>query len=181
MIDNAGEIRAAIDLCFKNPQNEAHLRSFDKLFRPRIMAILVSVYRRDIAFTEDAYQAALVKYIQIFREGRKEGVLYDAYFVAIAKNSLLDELRKAAKHVSLEQILPLPVSPQPSALDEAEARLAFFEALSKLDRRCQFMIEASYINGMSDGELAKRLKIQVQSVPVLLSRCKEALKTRLKK
>lgn len=56
-----------------------------------------------------------------------------------------------------------------------------FQALSSLDRRCQFLIESFYVNGMSQAELAKRLKIQAQSVPVLLSRCREVLKNRPKK
>ena len=180
-MENVAAITAAIDLCFRDPQNEAHLRTFDALFRPRVMAILVSVYRKDPAFAEDAYQSALIKYISIFREGKKGGILYDAYFVAIAKNSLLDELRKSAKHVSLDDILGMPVMPRPSGLYEAEVGVAFFEALSKLERRCQFLIEGAFINGMSHQELAKRLKVQVQSVPVLLSRCREVLRSHLKK
>ena len=108
------------------------------------------------------------------------GVEYDAYFVAIAKNSLIDELRKSAKHVSLDDILGMPVAPHHSGLGEAEIGIAFFEALSKLERRCQFLIEAAFISGMSHHDIAKRLKTQPQSVPVMLSRCREALKEHLK-
>lgn len=181
MTENAIALRAAIETCFKAPYDEANLRIFDELFRPRVMAILVALYRKDTAFAEDAYQSSLIKYIEVFRAGKKPEILYESYFVAIAKNSLLDELRKTAKHVSLEEILELPASPDRSRLDETETGIAFFEALSRLDRRCQFLIESFYINGMSQEELAKRLKIQVQSVPVALSRCKEALKNYLKK
>jgi RNA polymerase sigma factor (sigma-70 family) len=61
------------------------------------------------------------------------------------------------------------------------AGIAFFQALASLDRRCQFLIESFYVNGMSPEELAKRLKIENQSVQVLLSRCREALRNRLEK
>lgn len=179
--DDTAAVRNAIEMCFSDPQNESHLRRFDELFRPRVMAILVSLYRKDPAFVEDAYQSAFIKYIEIFGKGKKPGVVYDAYFVAIAKNSLLDELRRNAKEVSLEEILALPTSTRWSEPSEQEAGIAFFQALASLDRRCQFLIESFYVNGMSPEELAKRLKIQSQSVPVLLSRCREALRNRLEK
>lgn len=181
MSDNAAAVRTAIDLCFSDPKNESHLRGFDELFRPRVMAILVSLYRKDSAFVEDAYQSAFIKYIEIFSRGKKAGVVYDAYFVAIAKNSLVDELRRKAKEVPLDEILPPPTFARSSELGEQEAGIAFFQALSGLDRRCQFLIEGFHVNGMSVEELARRLKIQSQSVPVLLSRCREALRNRLNK
>lgn len=181
MSDNTAAVRSAIARCFADPQNEAHLRQFDELFRPLVMAILVSLYRKDTAFVEDAYQSAFIKYIRIFENGRKDGVVYDAYFVAIAKNSLLDELRRKSKQVHLDEMFsPLSSTPS-SALNEQEAGIAFFQALSTLDRRCQFLIESFYVTGMSQEELAKRLKVQAQSVPMLLSRCREGLKSRLKK
>jgi len=130
---------------------------------------------------EDGYQSAFIKYIEIFREGKKKGVVYDAYFVAIAKHSVIDELRKQSKQVPLDEILELPTPTRSSELGEQEAGIAFFQALSSLDRRCQFLIESFYINGMSQQELAKRLKIQAQSVPMLLSRCRDALKGHLEK
>lgn len=181
MSEHASAVRAAIELCFANPHDESHLRSFDELFRPLVLATLVALYRKDPAFAEDAYQSALIKYIQIFRGGKKDGVAYDAYFVAIAKNALLDELRKTKKQAPLDEVLELASYPQSSGLGTAEAGIAFFEVLAKLDRRCQFLIEGFYINGMSYADLAKRLKIQAQSIPVLLSRCREALIGRLKK
>ena len=131
MSDNTAEVRRAIELCFSDPQNESHLRRFDDLFRPLVMAILVSLYRKDPAFVEDAYQSAFIKYIEIFRRGKKEGVVYDAYFAAIAKNSLLDELRRNAKEVPLDEILALPTPSRGSELGEQDAGIAFFQALSQ--------------------------------------------------
>jgi RNA polymerase sigma factor (sigma-70 family) len=81
----------------------------------------------------------------------------------------------------LDEILELPTPTRSSELGEQEAGIAFFQALSRLDRRCQFLIESFYVNGMSQQELAKRLKIQAQSIPVLLSRCRDALKGHLEK
>jgi RNA polymerase sigma factor (sigma-70 family) len=179
MSENAAALKLAIESCFADPQNEGNLRRFDELFRPRVMAMLVSLYRKDVAFVEDAYQSALIKYIEIFRRGKIPGIAYDAYFVAVAKNALVDELRRNAKQVPLEEMFTPPS--QPSELAQAEARIAFFQALSKLDRRCQFLIESYYINSMTVDQIANVLKIQVQSVPMALSRCRDALKTQLKK
>jgi hypothetical protein len=69
--DNTAAVRRAIELCFSDPQNESHLRGFDDLFRPLVMAILVSLSRKDPAFVEDAYRSAFIKYIEIFGNGKK--------------------------------------------------------------------------------------------------------------
>src|SRR3979490_714190 len=116
--DNTAAVRRAIELCFSDPQNESHLRTFDDLFRPLVMAVLGSLYPKDPAFVEDASQSAFIKYIEIFSRGKKHGVVYDAYFVAIAKNSLLDELRRNAKEVPLDEILALPTPTRGPELGE---------------------------------------------------------------
>jgi RNA polymerase sigma factor (sigma-70 family) len=155
--DNTAAVRRAIELCFSDPQNESHLRRFDDLFRPLVMAILVSLYRKDPAFVEDAYQSAFIKYIEIFSNGKKDGVVYDAYFVAIAKNSLLDELRRNAKEVPLDEILALPTSSRGSELGEQEAGIAFFQALSSLGSTLSVFdreLLCERKNGMSQAELA---------------------------
>ena len=59
---------------------------------------------------------------------------------------------------------------------EPQAGVAFFEALGKLDRRCQFIIESHLINGIPAEDIAKSLKLQPQSIPALLSRCREMLR-----
>jgi RNA polymerase sigma factor (sigma-70 family) len=179
--DIARQLAEIFDLCFADPSNETSLRGFDDVFRPRVIAVLVSLYRKDRSFIEDAYQSAFVKYLEIFRDGRRPGIAYDSYFVAIAKNALIDELRRHQKEVGLDVFLSSQGGYEPSEIGAAEAGVAFFEALGKLDRRCQFIIESHLVNGIPAEDIAKSLKVQPQSIPALLSRCREMLRAYLRK
>lgn len=167
-------INQAIAKCFQSP-SEKNLRNLDAELRPRIYAILASLYRRSPEYVQDAYQSAFVKYLGIFRNGRPDpSINYEAYFVAIAKNCLLDELRKERKVVPLDD-LANELATHYSSVDETEAVVELFQALARLDSRCQFLLEAHYINSMPDSEVAERLKISKDSVAVLVSRCKHEL------
>ena len=172
------EISAAIERCFGD-QSEENLRDLDGVLRRRIYAILASV-RRSPEFVEDAYQSAFIKYLGILRDGKKTGINYEAYFVVVAKNCLLDELRKEGKRIPLDDIEEELLAGEHGAA-EVEAGIIILEAMSKLDRRCQFLLESHYINSLSDQEIAKRLSIEPKSVPVLVSRCKTSLLQALKR
>jgi RNA polymerase sigma factor (sigma-70 family) len=166
-------ISGAIENCFHNP-DEQNLRDLDEVLRPRIYAILVSLYRRSTDYVQDAYQSAFIKYLQLFQKGKNPQIDYEAYFVAVAKNCLLDELRKQRKSVPLDELEDELVAHYGMA-EQIEAGVMLFQGLSLLERRCQFLLEAHYVNSMSNSEIAKRLSIDPQSVPVLVSRCKERL------
>lgn len=167
-------INKAIAKCFQSP-TEKNLRDLDSELRPRIYAILASLYRRSPEYVQDAYQSAFVKYLGIFRKGKPDPTInYEAYFVAIAKNSLLDELRKERKIVPLDD-LANELTAHHSGIDEAQAVVQLFQALARLDSRCQFLLQAHYVNSMPDSEVAERLKVSKDSVPVLVSRCKHEL------
>lgn len=180
MSDTAGKLAIILEKCFEDP-SELHLREFDELFRPRVIAVLISLYRKDRSYVEDAYQSAFLKYLEIFRSGKKTGIAYDSYFVAIAKNALIDELRKHANEIGFDEFLRSQAPFEPATLGLAEAGVRFFEALGKLSRRCQFIIESHLINGISAEEIAKSLKIQSQSIPTLLGRCRDLLRMYLQK
>ena len=60
-----------------------------------------------------------MKYLEIFRGGRRSGIAYDSYFVAIAKNALIDELRRHKKEVGLDAFLSSQGGYQPSEMGAA--------------------------------------------------------------
>jgi hypothetical protein len=61
----------------------------------------------------------------------------------------MDELRRNARELPLDEILALPTTARGSELGEQEVGIAFFQALSGLERRCQFLIESFYVNNSS--------------------------------
>lgn len=166
---------AAIQDCFDHPHSEEAFVRFDGIFRPLALAILLSVYSNEPSLAEDAYQTAFVKFLEIFRAGDKGGKNWEAYFIAIAKNCLVDELRKRSRTVSIGELLKETAQD----VDEAtrtELSIALFQAMMKLPRRCQFILEAYYIRSLKTEEISKRLSIQPDSFHMTLRRCRESLK-----
>ncbi len=160
--------------CFRHPEDREVLERFDSDFRPFLLAILVAMYPTDPTLAEDAYQDAFVKFIGIFRGGQKPGIRYPGYFVATAKHLLIDELRQRKGLVSTDELFDIAIAPD--QFSEGEARIALLQSMMKLDRRCQFLLEGYYIRSMESAEIARRLRIQVQSVGMAIKRCRDTLK-----
>jgi DNA-directed RNA polymerase specialized sigma24 family protein len=96
------DFEALIRDCFRHPGDVERLARFNGAFRPYLLAVLASLSGRDPSLAEDACQAALLKFIGIFRDGPRPGINYKAYFLAIAKHSLIDEARHRQRHVPME-------------------------------------------------------------------------------
>jgi RNA polymerase sigma factor (sigma-70 family) len=175
------EITRAIYACFEDPESLEKVEVFDGLFRPFMLAVLVSMTPDDPSFAEDAYQTAFVKFIQIFRGGRKPSIRYDAYFVAVAKHCLIDELRNRSHASSIEELLNC-VSDDREAkrIESLDRNIALFQGLSRLERRCQYLLESYYVREASIDELAVSLGIQKGSVQTAISRCRDALRRIMK-
>lgn len=162
---------AIIQDCFREPQDLETLTRFDAVFRPHLLAVLVAMCH-DPSLTEDAYHSALIKFIEIFRAGQRPGIDYAAYFVAIAKNCLIDELRSRQRHLPIDELFEVGiVPPQPD-----EAAIVILQAMMRLDRRCQFILESYYITQMSAVELAQHLGVRPNSVHMAIKRCRDKLR-----
>lgn len=165
-------MQARIRACFESPDDLGVLTTFDQAFRPLMMAILASLDKDE---AEDAYQSAFVKYIQIFRSGQVPSNP-EAYFVAIAKNCLIDAKRKAKRVLLIDRDLNdvgHRGSDDPTAA--SDERMALLGAIAQLDRRCQFIIEAYYVRELPSPELASRLGIAPESVHMAIKRCRDRL------
>ncbi len=175
------DFEALIRDCFQHPEDLETLTRFNAAFRPPLLSALAVIARRDPSLAEDAYQAAFIKFIALLRAGPRPGISYAPYFIAIAKNSLLDEMRRTRRHVSVDdffaEIMKLP---QPDERQRAEARIALLQAMMQLKPRCQCALESYYLAEMPTQELAERLKIKPRSLYTLLDRCREALRQILK-
>ena len=102
--------------------------------------------------------------------------------MVLAKNSLIDELRRLRRHVPLDETVEaLIAQPRPDEQHRLEARIALLQALMRLSPRCRFVLEGYYIAEMPAQELAAHLRIQPQSLYSLLKRCLGQLANILKK
>ena len=168
---------ALIQACFLDPDDRAAQDQLYSAFRPFVLAVLISVFPGDPSLVEDAYHSAFARFLELLRQGAKPGINYEAYFVTMAKHCLLDELRRRNRLVPFDTLLEEELSlglRDPRVRMDAEILL--LQALDRLDRRCQFLITAYYIRGMDTPDLARRLKVQPDSVYVLLQRCRDQLR-----
>jgi RNA polymerase sigma factor (sigma-70 family) len=142
-----------------------------------LLAILVATYRRDPSLAEDAYQSAFIRYIRILKQGPRSDVNYEAYFVAVAKHCLIDEIRKIRRFVPIDQLLDEELnSAQVGEMDKGQAGVDLLQAISLLGARCRFIVQSYYIEGMETAELAKRLNLHADSVYMALKRCRDQLR-----
>jgi RNA polymerase sigma factor (sigma-70 family) len=175
------DFEALIEACFQHPYDEQVYQRFYVVFRPYLTAMLVSMSSgsSSLAFTlvQDALQSAFFKFVQIFRTGQRPQISSMAYFVALTKNCLIDEIRHYQRYVPIDEFFELEFTPSQSDEEhQTQLRIAFIQAMMQLDRRCQFILESYYIRGMNAQELARRLKIQPRSVHMAVKRCREELR-----
>jgi RNA polymerase sigma factor (sigma-70 family) len=168
---------ALIRDCFRYPKDETTLGRFFEALLPYLTAALLATYTGDREIVRDALQSAFLKYINIFRKAENRDLAI-GYFVVVAKNCLIDELRRRKGEIPIDEVAETELpSVQASSEDDREARMTLLQyAMLQLDPRCQYVLESYYINEMKTAELAERLSIAPESVPMITKRCRERLR-----
>lgn len=175
MTENEPDLDAIVRDCARNPENDAAFQRLDAAFRPLLLVLLGTLYSTDPSLAEDAYQSAFVKFIEAVRAGRRPK--YAAYFIRIARNCMIDEIRRQQRQVPLSEVLEEDVAlTLPNVLDQNEARILVLEATKRLDPRCQFIVESYYIADMSALQLARLLDVRPGSVHMAIKRCRDKLR-----
>jgi len=110
----------------------------------------------------------------------------DEWIFGIARNNIRLEIRKRASrpgangdlstYLELIDTEPLP----DELLENKETAEIVRTALSGLEDREQSVLRAKYIEGLSAGEIAKRLEVTEKAVHDLLYRARNSLRDRLK-
>jgi RNA polymerase sigma factor (sigma-70 family) len=101
------------------------------------------------------------------------------YFIVIAKNCLIDELRRRKGQVPIDEVAEVEVPIQETAnVHDREDRMVFLQyAMSRLDARCQSILESYYINEVDAASLASWLGVSGESVHMAIKRCRDRLKS----
>jgi RNA polymerase sigma factor (sigma-70 family) len=168
---------ALIRDCFRHPQDEATLGRFFEAFLPYLTAALLATYTGDREIVRDALQSAFLKYINIFRKAENRN-LSIGYFVVVAKNCLIDELRRHKGEIPIDEVAETELpSVQASSEDDREVRMTLLQyAMMQLDPRCRFVLESYYIDQIEAAKLAGRLSVAPDSVHMVIKRCRDRLR-----
>ena len=168
---------ALIRDCFRHPQDEATLGRFFEALLPYLTAALLATYTGDREIVRDALQSAFLKYINIFRKAENRD-LSIGYFVVVAKNCLIDELRRRKREIPIDEVAETELpSVQASSEDDRELRMTLLQyAMMQLDPRCRFVLESYYIDQIEAAKLAERLSVAPDSVHMVIKRCRDRLR-----
>jgi RNA polymerase sigma factor (sigma-70 family) len=168
----------AIDACFTRKGDGASLKLFHDAFHGVIKTFLMTISNGDWDLVDDVYQEVFVKCVDMFRQGRSPGREYrPAYFVAMAKNRFIDELRKRKKIVSGDSLFAelIPGIDAKSAVSE-EDKITLQMALLQLKPRDRYILEKHYFEGWSNEKLAAYLGVKPASIPMMIKRAREKLR-----
>ena len=137
---------------------------------PRVYAYVASLLR-DRAAAEDVTSQAFERAYRKRRSYRASRGTMDAWLFGIARNAALDELRKRKRRASLEGDPEDTGAPSPE--DHAELafrREAVRAALASLDGQERDLIALKFAGGLSNGEIARVLRMSESNVGTRLHR-----------
>lgn len=164
----------AIAACYARPGDVTALEELDRALRPYLLALLISLFPSEAALAEDAYQTSFLKFIQAFKSGRRpEREL--AYLIAIARNTFVDLIRKERRLRAYEDFLESAIPEGPSDFERVESQIDLLQAIARLDRRCQFVLERHYLQGVELVQLERQLQVSPNTMYTVLSRCRSRL------
>ena len=148
---------------------EGFAELYERTF-PRVYAYVASLLR-DRAAAEDVTAQAFERAYRKRRSYRASRGTMDAWLFGIARNAALDELRKRKRRASLEGDPEDTGARTPE--DHAELALrreAVRAALASLDGQERDLIALKFAGGLSNGEIARVLRMSESNVGTRLHR-----------
>ena len=150
-------------------QAEGFAELYERTF-PRVYAYVASLLR-DRSAAEDVTAQAFERAYRKRRTYRPARGSMDAWLFGIARNAALDELRRRKRQAVLEVEPEDTGSPGPD--DEVELALrreAVRAALASLDGQERDLIALKFAGGLSNGEIARVLRMSESNVGTRLHR-----------
>jgi RNA polymerase sigma-70 factor, ECF subfamily len=151
------------------PPTEGFAELYERTF-PRVYAYVASLLR-DRSAAEDVTAQAFERAYRKRRSYRPARGSMDAWLFGIARNAALDELRKRKRRARLEVDPEDTSSPAPE--DHAELALrreTVRAALASLDGQERDLIALKFAGGLSNGEIARVLRMSESNVGTRLHR-----------
>jgi RNA polymerase sigma-70 factor, ECF subfamily len=148
---------------------EGFAELYERTF-PRVYAYVASLLR-DRSAAEDVTAQAFERAYRKRRTYRPARGSMDAWLFGIARNAALDELRKRKRRARLEMDPEDTGSPTPEDYAElAVRRETVRAALASLDGQERDLIALKFAGGLSNGEIARVLRMSESNVGTRLHR-----------
>jgi RNA polymerase sigma-70 factor (ECF subfamily) len=159
--------------------DERGSETFEALYRrtfPRVYAYVASLLR-DRAAAEDVTALAFERAYRKRLSFRARRGTAEAWMFGIARNAALDELRKRKRRATLEAEPEDVDSGTPEEYAELTIRREVVRAaLATLDARERDLVALKFSGGLSNGEIARVLRISESSAGSRLHRTMEKLR-----
>lgn len=152
----------------------------EKLYRQHHPMILRTVFRltRDMADAEDVLQSLFVR-LMLQAEGAGPGEDAGPYLHRAAVNAALDILRRRPLSRPMEAVPPMrsALGPRPDEVsDQAELGDRLRGAIARLAPRMAEIFTLRFVEGCTNGEIARMLGTSWSVVAVTLHRARRALR-----
>jgi RNA polymerase sigma-70 factor, ECF subfamily len=151
----------------------ARTEGFGELYErtfPRVYAYVASLLR-DRSAAEDVTAQAFERAYRKRRTYRASRGSMDAWVFGIARNAALDELRKRKRRATLETDPEDTAATAPEDhAEQALRREAVRAALASLDGQERDLIALKFAGGLSNGEIARVLRMSESNVGTRLHR-----------
>jgi RNA polymerase sigma factor (sigma-70 family) len=151
------------------PPSEGFAELYERTF-PRVYAYVASLLR-DRSAAEDVTAQAFERAYRKRKSYRAARGSMDAWVFGIARNAALDELRKRKRRAKLESDPEDTWAPAPEdQVESALRRETVRAALSSLDGQERDLIALKFAGGLSNGEIARVLRMSESNVGTRLHR-----------
>jgi RNA polymerase sigma factor (sigma-70 family) len=179
-MDDNMEAQQAIEECFRRRGDDSSIMRFERAMMGVIRTYMMTICRGDWDLVNDVCQEVRLKCIEMFRAGKPAGREYQpAYFVAMARNRFVDEMRRRKRIVSCDDLYAemIPGS-SGGAPGSEEDRIALHMALLDLGEADRYVIEKRFFEGWSDMKIASFLprNPNPSTIPMKLLRARRKLK-----
>jgi RNA polymerase sigma factor (sigma-70 family) len=172
-LPRASEIEALFVEWAAAPTDQKLQVLFEKS-RPFLFATLISSFPDEVGIVDDALQDAYLKMFVMLRGGPKSHVRSINYLVIIAKNCLVDELRRRRGRVNFDELTQdelMKLSNSESS--RIENQIIIVATMTRLDQRTRYVLDSYYLQGRSTKEIALELGVQHDSIYMILKRCRD--------
>jgi RNA polymerase sigma factor (sigma-70 family) len=153
--------------------DERALDTFFSKVRPYLAALLIASFPHDVGIVEDALHSAVVKFLKILRRRDPGSIRSVNYFVVIAKNCLVDELRRRKGSIRLDELTQLELLSKDEGPQRTEAQVIVLAAMLQLDKRTRFVLQSYYIEERPSKEIADHLGVAHESIYTILKRSRD--------
>ncbi len=146
------------------------------LYDAHVDTVYRYVYRRcrDHALAEDVTQET---FVDVVRSEVEPSTVTVAWLLTVARNKLVDILRRQIRYEEKLQIIANSLSSSP-VVDTVE-RLIIEQALESLPVHYRLVITLHYLNGMTIAAIARELERSPKSIEGLMTRARRSLEAEL--